>query len=129
MKHALLSPALIAALLAAPLAAEEAAPQDAPPSHEDGSTERGFSLMEEGARLLMQGLADKIEPKLGEIGRGLDEAMADIEPALRELAEMIGDLRNYEPPERLPNGDIILRRKRDLPAPDAEPAPGTPFEL
>jgi hypothetical protein len=24
---------------------------------------------------------------------------------------MIGDLRNYHPPEKLPNGDIIIRRK------------------
>ena len=37
--------------------------------------------------------------------------MAGLEPHLAELADMIGDLGNYQAPERLPNGDIILRRK------------------
>jgi hypothetical protein len=37
--------------------------------------------------------------------------LKEMEPALRDLGAMIGDLRNYHPPVKLPNGDIIIRRK------------------
>ena len=36
------------------------------------------------------------------------------------MLELMGDIRNYEMPEKLPNGDIIIRRKPDLPAPPKE---------
>jgi len=35
-------------------------------------------------------------------------------PALRDLEEKIDDLNAYLPPEVLPNGDIIIRRKVPL---------------
>lgn len=73
--------------------------------------EEGFSLLEEGARIIMRSMLDNIGPKLDEMQDGLDGAMQEIEPHLTELMDMIGDLQNYHAPERLPNGDIILRRK------------------
>lgn len=94
--------------LAAPIAAQEK------PLSE---TEEGFSLLEEGMKLFFKGLLSDMEPTLDEMAR----AMQDLEPMARDLAAMIGDVRNYEPPEQLPNGDIIIRRK-----PDAPPAPGLP---
>ncbi len=104
------------------------APAQAPAEAEDGS-----SLMERGARLFLEGLLREMEPAIEELQGLADEA----EPALRQFAERMGpalagilgridDLSNYELPEMLPNGDIIIRRKVPLvprPAPEPAPAP------
>jgi hypothetical protein len=89
-------------LLAGPASAQATQPAD-PPS----DLSQGFDLLGEGARLLFRGLMAEMEPALQEMG----EQLRAMEPVLRSLAEMIGDIRNYEAPEKLPNGDIILRRK------------------
>ncbi len=117
----LIAATAIALTLALPATAQEAE------TEEDG----GFNLMEEGARLFFRGMMQEMEPALDE----LEELSRQMEPALREfvqnmgpaLSELMGqidDLSNYEPPEILPNGDIIIRRKPEAdpwtPAPDAE---------
>lgn len=92
---------------------------------QDTQTDRedGFSLMERGLRLLFEGLIEDMEPALDEMAK----AMQELEPMVRQLAELIGDVQYYDPPERLDNGDIIIRRKLgappppELPAPDANP--------
>lgn len=119
---------LTAILLAACLLAVPAAAQDgdgAEPPAESGEDD-GFSLMEEGARLIMRGLLEEMGPALDEMRGFADEvepALRDfvlqMGPALQELARRIDDFSNYEPPEFLPNGDIIIRRKQD--APDFDP--------
>jgi hypothetical protein len=63
----------------------------------------------------------------------LDEALRDfmdkMKPALDDLLdtldtlEQVDSLENYEPPEVLPNGDIIIRRRGD--APPWQPPEGT----
>lgn len=73
----------------------------------DPEVEQGFDLMREGAKLLLRGLASRMEPALQDMG----EAMAEMEPKLREVLALIDDLRNYHAPERLENGDILIRRK------------------
>ncbi|MDH5797036.1 MAG: hypothetical protein OEZ19_00610 [Paracoccaceae bacterium] len=65
-----------------------------------GVAEDGQEKMRQGADLLQEGLELLLEDLLAELG-----------PAWLELQEMIGDLSAYYPPEILPNGDIILRRK------------------
>ncbi|WP_422825924.1 hypothetical protein [Thalassococcus sp. BH17M4-6] len=80
--------------------------------------EDGFSLMEEGAKLLFRGLMQEMEPALDEL-QGLAEDIKpqlrdfvrEMGPALRELMTEVQDWSVYHPPEMLPNGDIILRRK------------------
>ncbi len=96
-------------IAAAPALAEDAGP----------SAEEGFSLLEEGAKIILRSLMDEVEPALKDMQEGFGEAMDEMGPALGKLAEMIGDIRNYQPPEMLPNGDIIIRRKvpLDVPAP------------
>ncbi len=96
----------------------------APVAAEETPPESGTSLIEEGARLLLRGLMSEAEPMLDE----MSDALREIEPALREmgprlkmLVEMMGDVANYEAPERMPNGDILIRRK-----PDAPPVPKLP---
>ena len=88
------------------------------------------SLMERGAKLFLEGLLNEMEPAMREL-----EGMADnIEPALRSFAQEMGpalqdlmdtvqDWSAYEPPVVLPNGDILLKRKPDMPTPDELPAP------
>lgn len=88
-------------LLAAPALAEE-------PS---GSAEEGFSLLREGARVLMESLFSEMEPALDDMQEGLGEALRRMEPMMRDLGAMMGELDNYHAPEMLPNGDIIIRRK------------------
>ena len=60
-----------------------------------------------GHHVLLRGLASRMEPALKDMGA----AMAEMEPKLREVLALIDDLRNYHAPERLENGDILIRRK------------------
>lgn len=86
------------------------------------------SLMEEGAKLFFQGLLDQMDPAMDDL-RGLAD---QIEPALQDFADKMGpafirlmavvdDIGNYDMPEFLPNGDIIIRRSEGAP-PFAPPA-------
>ncbi len=93
----------------------------------------GFSLMEEGAKLVLRGLMTEMEPALNEMGK----ALADIEPAFRDLGPkfqqliaLIDDFQNYDAPVMLPNGDIIIRRNAPLlPRPGFLPGPNGEIEL
>ena len=55
--------------------------------------EQGLDLMSEALKLFMRGL------------------MAEMEPAMEGIEGLLEDLSSYHPPEILPNGDIIIRRK------------------
>ncbi len=68
----------------------------APAQEPQGDVGEGLDLLSEGTRLLLRGL------------------MGEIEPALRELEGALQDINAYHPPEVLPNGDIIIRRKVPL---------------
>lgn len=92
--------------------------QDGP----DPQTEEGFDLMEEGARMLMRGLMNEMEPTIDalrdsfqEMGPAFAEFAQSVGPAFAELLDQIDDLSNYDAPELLPNGDIIMRRRPDAP--------------
>ena len=85
---------------------------------QDEAEDDGFSLMERGAQLFFEGIMREMEPSLDDL-RGLAE---NLEPGLREFVQQMGpamvellgkidDLSAYHPPEMLPNGDIIIRRK------------------
>lgn len=75
--------------------------------------EKGFDLMEEGAKLLFRGLMREMEPALNEMGKALTE----MEPALQNLMTLIDDIRNYDAPRVLENGDILIPRRKDLTRP------------
>ena len=84
----------------------------------------GSSLMEEGAKLFLRGLMSEAEPMLDEMGQAMREmepALREMGPRLRQLVDLMGDVANYDAPERMPNGDILIRRKADAP-----PAPVLP---
>jgi hypothetical protein len=107
----ILAPLAALALFASPLGAQEPAP--AAPSQ----VEEGFSLLEDGARMLLDGLMGEMEPALEDAAA----ALAAIEPAMRQMLALVDDIGNYEAPERLPNGDILIRRKPGSPPPPALP--------
>jgi hypothetical protein len=130
MYRCTLSPFLVVAILAAhPALAQDSA--TGPEADADG-----LNLMQEGARLLFEGLMDEVEPTLRELEGMTEEMATQLEPALEFLSTEIGpalialvaridDLRHYETPEFLGNGDIVIRRR-----PDAPPfTPPTPEEM
>lgn len=121
MKHrsAILA-ALIVAALSAPLAAQEAEP--------DGSVGEGFNLLGEGSRMILEGMLDQMRPMLEEARPFFEEELV---PFVERMGELIDDLSSYELPERLPNGDILIRRSPDAPPmePLPEPAPESEIEL
>lgn len=49
-----------------------------------------------------QGLRDQIAPLI-----------TQIDPLMGQLAELLGDLSGWHAPEVLPNGDILIRRRRE----------------
>jgi hypothetical protein len=103
----------------APVAAQEAAPED----------DFGKSLIEQGAKMLLRGLMSEAEPMLDEMGRSLREmepALREMGPKLKVLFDLMGDAANYEVPERMPNGDILIRRKMGAPPAPALPGPPEP---
>lgn len=85
--------ALLLVLIAAPAFAQDT----------DETPGEGTDLMEEALKLFMRGL------------------MQEIEPALDDLSNLLDNLDAYHPPEILPNGDIIIRRRRPVePKPDED---------
>ncbi len=85
---------------------------------QDDEAKDGLSLMEEGARMLFEGLAQEMAPAmqdLRDLARDLEPGMrafvAEMGPALADILGQIEDISNYHPPEMLPNGDIIIRKK------------------
>ena len=113
MKHAL----FLIALLASPVNAET--PVAPPPS-----VDEGVGLMQQGAEILLRGLMANMEPALKDMG----DAMAQMEPKLRELMAMVDDITNYHAPEMLENGDILIRRKTPAEL-KLETLPGDQIEL
>lgn len=115
-RFALITAAVLS--VAAPLSAQEA---------EDNPS--GMSLMERGAQMFMEGIMREMEPAMEDL-KGLAETMGpdlrrfveEMGPAFGELMGKIDDLSVYHPPEMLPNGDIILRRKEPM-TPDADQPP------
>jgi hypothetical protein len=116
-------PALAAPLVALALIAGPAAAQDS-------AEEEGLSLMQEGAEMLLRGLIEEMGPALEDLQGLADEMAPAIEGMTAEMAAAfaalladLDSLSNYEMPQMMPNGDIIIRRRPDAPAWEP-PAPG-----
>ncbi len=107
---------LVVLLLASPAMAEDAAPGES-------------SMMERGLKLFMDGLVQEMEPAL----RDLEDLAEEAGPMFQQFQDSLGsaltDLDVYHPPEILPNGDIIIRRKEPLLPDGVEPNPDGSFDL
>ncbi len=115
---------LALAVAVAPVAAW-ADPTPDTPTEEGRSADEGLSLMERGARMFLEGMRREMTPALEDLrdmlvtmGPAMQQFLQEMGPAMTDLLGRIDDLRVYEMPELLPNGDIIIRRK-----PDAGPLP------
>ncbi len=83
-----------------------------------------LALAPVGVPLLAVAQSDELDPDapLSEnIERMFRDLMDEVGPAIDELSETlsifgeIDSLENYERPEIMPNGDIIIRRREDAP--------------
>lgn len=73
--------------------------------------------LEAGIENFMRNLMTEAQPELQGLGDQLSGLVGKLGPVLGDVAEMIDDVRNYQAPERLENGDIIIRRRADAPPP------------
>jgi len=95
--------------------------------------QEGNTLMEQGIELFLEGLREEMSPAmenmqelLSEFGPALLSFMEEMGPAFGEVLEQVKDWAAYQPPEILPNGDIIMRKKADPePTPDDPPPVGS----
>ena len=116
-------PALIlAAALAAPILV--AAQQWTPPSADQNSdqdpapkADSGGDLFERGLDSFMQNMLKEAEPHLDRLGRDLGDTVNSLRPVLGDIGALMDDVKNYQAPERLENGDILIRRRADAPPP------------
>ncbi|RJE81858.1 hypothetical protein D3P04_22770 [Paracoccus onubensis] len=122
-----------------PMQGDEA-PRNTPPN--DGtSQDDGGDPIERGMGSLLEELLRDMGPELDQLGQDMSGAFENLTPMLKDLRVQIDDLRNYQAPERLENGDIIIRRKAEAPPPppidenlpdsdipEPRPSPGLPVD-
>lgn len=129
-----------ALLLAACLAAGSLSPAFAQDGAlpEAGTGDSGGTL---GTEMMdrLESLGDELGPSLEELGRSFDEQLRNwgwkqdwgatlqaLGPMLRDLAGIIHDAEDYYPPEELPNGDVLIRRRPEAEPPGADDDPPAP---
>lgn len=83
---------------------------------------RPYELPGEDGGGLLEGLLNdfvtRAQPHLEGLARDMGGLMEEYRPVFEELSKVMDDIGNYQmPPERLPNGDILIRRKADAPPP------------
>jgi len=76
------------------------------------SDPKNWEELRKGLEELSEGTQEFFESWVDELG-----------PLLNSLRDKIDDLGEYEPPEVLPNGDIIIRRKPKAKIPMEQKAP------
>ncbi len=105
MKHAISTIVVAGALaIAAPVSAQD--------RESDGELSEGLGLLGEGARMILDELMEEMRPMLEEARPYFED---EVLPFLNRMGELMDDVTSYELPERLPNGDIIIRRSPDAP--------------
>lgn len=100
---------LLIATLAAPVWTAPAA------MAQDSEAEPG--LMDGLLGTIMENMLRDVGPEMDQMGDGMSGALSRLGPVLKDLSVLVDDLRNYQAPERLENGDILIRRRADAPPP------------
>lgn len=98
------------------------------PALSQPDTGEGLGLIERGLGIIAENLRNEFGPDLDRLAQGMGGALSDMAPMLRDLSALVDDLAHYETPERLENGDVLIRRKADAPPPpplDDLPGGGT----
>lgn len=121
--------------LSAPLAsAQDWTPPPADQAIPDGvEQDDPGDLIGRGVGILLDNFMRDVQPDLNRLGEDMSGALSNLGPMLGDLTALVDDLRNYQTPERLDNGDIIIRRRADAPppppldlAPDDDQSPAVP---
>ncbi len=113
-----MKPFLSALMLAALLAHGPAyAQQSYEPPLADPEDMPGDDPLKNGIDSFLQNLLRDVEPHMQAIGRDLEGAMSRFGPVFDDLSALMDDIGNYQAPERLENGDILIRRRADAPPP------------
>lgn len=89
-------------------------PSTPAPAGRPGAPDPG-DLIARGVESVLQDFLGRAQPHLEGLANDLQGLARDYGPALNELSGLIDDIGNYEPPQRLPNGDVLIRRKADAP--------------
>lgn len=117
----------VALALASPLAAD--AP---PPAPDNGASEDVPQTLGDLFERLLRGFAEETAPHL----RNLERQLQQMEPEIERFWDSLRGMAQYHPPEILPNGDILIRRRQpdDAPSPEDQAEPDSepealPFEL
>ena len=122
----LIAAAALTLALGAPLLAQQwqmppadDAPGNTTPQAEDPFTlpERNSDGLEGDLESIMGDVFQRLQPHLEGLANELASTADEFRPALSELGGVMDDIANYERPERLPNGDILIRRRADAPPP------------
>lgn len=77
---------------------------------------------------MLRGFMTEIEPQMRDLERGFEA----LEPEIQGFIDRMRGMAQYHPPQVLPNGDILIRRRQvDDPPPDSgqEGSDSAPFEL
>ena len=82
---------------------------------EEPPVSEGFSLIEEGTKLIIRRLMSEMEPALDEMREAMAQWGSEAGTKMAKLLSQIDNMKNYEVPVILPNGDIIIRRRDDAP--------------
>ncbi|TJZ94008.1 AAA+ family ATPase [Paracoccus gahaiensis] len=112
MRHAIAPLALALALTFGPAQAQDG---PAPAPEEPGLFDRSLDGL--FGQFFGKEPAPDAEGPTNDPTGDLAGALRRMGPALRDLATQVDDIRNYQAPERLPNGDILIRRREDAPPP------------
>ncbi len=108
-------PLLLAAALALPVQAQD---QPAPPAEDTPAEDTPAPMLDMFERML-RGFMTEIEPQMRELERGLEA----LEPEIQGFLDRMRGMAQYHPPEVLPNGDILIRRRQaDDPPSDSGPS-------
>ncbi len=101
---------LVMLTLASPVAAQD--------DDNRGLMERGLGMFMEGLRGEMGESLEGLQGWVDQAAPAMRDFLREMGPAFAELADEIKDWSAYHPPEILPNGDIIIRRKTPDPVQD-----------
>lgn len=78
-----------------------------------GQDAEGPGPVERGVESMLRGLMAEMAP-----------AIDDLETTMTLLEGIVGRIEEYEAPRMLPNGDIVIRRRRAPPGPEIAPGDG-----
>lgn len=125
IRHALLAAAIAVTGTAATAQTEPfqmPKADDAAPTAPEGSDRFRFPHERSGESNplddFMLDMFSRAQPHLEGLARDMGGLLGEYAPIFDELSSIMDDIENYQlPPERLPNGDILIRRKAGAPPP------------